>query len=258
MNTFLSKFPFRATKPKSAPASRKISSWVDEEDARIVYVLRPRARRISIKIDISNRRANVTVPGSARKLEAARRFVREKYDWILVQFEALPAAQPFVDGGRILFRGALCTLHNPGGRGRPGFDPATNRLIIPAPEGALAGRTKRFLIRQAREALTHCTTVHAAALGKHVDKISVRDTSSRWGSCVSRPSGNHISYSWRLICAPPFVLDYVCAHECAHLVHPDHSKAFWDQCNALVDTVAPAKAWLKKNGHKLHAVGAQA
>ncbi len=231
---------------------------MDEDDPRIVYFLRPRARRVSIKIDTSGRRATVTVPRTARQLAAAKRFVREKYDWILVQFEALPAPQPFQDGGNILFQGELYDLHNPGGRGRPGFDAAQKRLIIPAPEGALAGRTKRFLIRQAREALINCTTVHAAALGKRVDKISVRDTSSRWGSCVSRPSGNHISYSWRLICAPPFVLDYVCAHECAHLIHPDHSKAFWDQCNALVETVAPAKAWLRKNGHKLHAVGAEA
>ncbi len=131
-------------------------------------------------------------------------------------------------------------------------------MVVPAPEGTLEGRTKRFLIRQAREALTACTHVHAGSLGKKVDKISVRDTSSRWGSCKKggRNKGGEISYSWRLICAPPFVLDYVAAHECAHLIEANHGRGFWDLCDELVDTVKPAKRWLNLNGAHLHAVGA--
>lgn len=233
------------------------TSWVDENDPRIVYYLRPRARRISIKMDTAGRKVAVTVPGYERRLKDAQKFVREKYDWILVQLEAMPKAQPFVDGGEILFRGEAYQLHSPTQRGHPSFDQGLKHLIVPAHTDTLSGRTKRFLIREAREALTNCTHVHASTLGKRVDKISVRDTSSRWGSCVSRKSGTHISYSWRLVCAPPFVLDYVAAHECAHLVHADHSKKFWGLCGELVDTVKPAKAWLRKHGDALHAVGAE-
>ena len=242
---------------KTAASSSGNTSWVDENDGRITYYLRPRARRIRIKMDAANRKVAVTVPGSASKLKDAKRFVRDKYDWILVQLEAFPPAQSFVDGGELLFLGEIYTLHSPGLRGRPKINQERKHLIIPAHPDTLEGRTKRFLIRTAREALSNCTHVHASALGKTVDKISVRDTSSRWGSCVSRKSGTHISYSWRLICAPPFVLDYVTAHECAHLVHPDHSKDFWKLCNELVDTVKPAENWLKKHGNKLHAVGAR-
>ncbi len=208
-------------------------------------------------MDVANRKVAVTVPGNASKLKDAKQFVREKYDWILVQMEAFPPAQAFVDGAEILFRGEIYRLYSPDTRGRPKVDEGLKHLIIPAHPDTLEGRAKRFLIREARIALTNCTRVHARALGKTVDKISVRDTSSRWGSCVSRRTGNHISYSWRLICAPPFVLDYVTAHECAHLIHPDHSKNFWKLCNELVDTVKPAESWLKKHGNKLHAVGAR-
>ncbi len=207
-------------------------------------------------MDTAGRTIAVTVPGHQRRLKSAQKFVREKYDWILVQLEALPAAQPFIQGGNILFRGETYKLHSPSERGHPSYDEQSKRLIVPAHPDTLSGRTKRFLIREAREALTNCTYVHAGALGKRVDKISVRDTSTRWGSCVSRKTGNHISYSWRLICAPPFVLDYVAAHECAHLVHADHSKNFWRLCNDMVDTVKPAKAWLRKHADQLHAVGA--
>jgi len=262
MNGFLShlnlaKLNLRSANRKTAGRASSNTSWSDENDGRITYYLRPRARRIRIKMDAANRKVAVTVPGSARKLTDAKRFVRDKYDWILVQLEAFPPVQPFVDGGEVLFRGEIYTLYSPSLRGRPKVYAELKHLIVPAHKDTLEGRTKRFLIREAREALTNCTRVHTSALGKTVDKISVRDTSSRWGSCVSRKSGNHISYSWRLICAPPFVLDYVTAHECAHLVHPDHSKDFWNLCNDLVDTVKPAEAWLKNHGNKLHAVGAR-
>ncbi len=238
--------------------SRQILQWVDENDARIVYRLRPRARTIRINIDNANRKVSVTVPQSQQKLAEAKRFVKTHTDWINVQLEALPPPMPFVDGGTILFRGERFTLINPGGRGRPYVDRDTRTLVVPAPEGALPGRAKRFLIRQARMALEDRTHHHAQKLGKTVEKISVRDTASRWGSCVTRRGKSQINYSWRVICAPPFVLDYLCAHECAHMVHMDHSKNFWALCDTLVDCVKPANVWLKKNGSLLHAVGAEA
>lgn len=219
-------------------------------------------------MDNAKRQMVISAP-SERQMPAARRFAREKKDWIAVHLEALPPAYPFIKGQSILYRGALTTLISPEGRGKPRFDAAVYdesgarlsapKLVIPAPEGALEGRARRFLIREAREALTTCTYFHAEQLGQiirpvHVSKITVRDTRSRWGSCT--PDG-HISYSWRLICAPPFVLDYVAAHEVAHLIEANHSRAFWDVVDQLVDTAKPARKWLRDNGGKLHAVGAQ-
>lgn len=209
-------------------------------------------------MDAARREIGVTVPGHARQLAASRRFVQKKWDWIQVQLETLPPAQPFVHDGEVLFQGEVFALICPGPRGRASIDDVNRQIIVPAPEGTLEGRTKRFLIRQAREALTQCTHYHAGQLGREVETISVRDTSSRWGSCVKSrgPRGGKISYSWRLVCAPPFVLDYVAAHECAHLVEANHGKDFWALVDELVDTVKPAKKWLNSNGAYLHAVGA--
>lgn len=255
---------FKTLKLKSgarsqAKADGVQTKWIDADDPRIAYYLRPRARRISIKIDASKREVMVTVPRTKARLNDAQNFVRDKYDWILVQLEALPPAQPFVDGGFILFHGDFYQLLCPSPRGRPFIDHDKKHIYVPASPDTLEGRTKRFLIREARQALTQATQVHAGTLGKTIDKISVRDTSSRWGSCKkgSYGAGGQISYSWRLVCAPPYVLDYVTAHECAHLVEANHGAGFWALCDSLVDTTAPAKHWLSQNGAQLHAVGAQ-
>lgn len=242
-----------------APA-KKNTAWVDERDARIIYRLRPRAQRISIKIDTAKREITVAVPKHSKRLQAAQNFVEQKWDWVQVQLETLPRAQPFIDGGSILFQGEMYTLHCPKKSGRAWVDHEARAINVPASPDTFEGRAKRFLIRQAREALANCSHVHAGALGKKIESISVRDTSSRWGSCKkgSPLKGGTISYSWRLVCAPPYVLDYVCAHECAHLVEANHGKGFWALCDELVDTVKPAKQWLNKNGHLLHAVGANA
>ena len=174
-----------------------------------------------------------------------------------MQLESLPVPQPFVPGGQILVRGDFYTLHHVGGRARPRINHDAREISLSAPDGAFDGRVRRFLIREARAALTDATHHYAALLGREVEKISVRDTRSRWGSCITRKGKGHISYSWRLISAPPFVLKYVAAHECAHMIEDNHSAAFW----AVVDRIYPdtqlAKRWLKQNGGRLHAVGAE-
>lgn len=234
----------------------------DSDEPRIIYKIEPRARRISIKLDAAGRMAIVTAPHD-RDMVAARKFAKEKSDWIKVHLQELPPAQPFIHGGKIYFKGALTHILSEDGRGRPKFQPGYKdedldqtippQLIVPAPLGALEGRMRRFLIRQAREALEPATYKYAQMLGKEVHKITVRDTKSRWGSCAQN---GHISYSWRLICAPEWVLDYVAAHEAAHLVEANHSQDFWDVVDQLVDTATAGRKWLNRHGSKLHAVGA--
>jgi len=185
------------------------------------------------------------------------RFVQEQKDWIEVQLESLPPPQPFTHNAPILFEGEIYRLVHAEGRSRPKVDRTSKEIIVSAPEGTLQGRVKRLLIREARDQLTESTHHYAEKLGREVEKIQVRDTSSRWGSCITRAGKGHISYSWRLISAPPFVLDYVAAHECAHMIEANHSAAYW----AVVDSIFPdykrAKKWLRKNGAFLHAVGAE-
>jgi len=93
---------------------------------------------------------------------------------------------------------------------------------------------------------------HAAKLGVQIGGITLKDTRSRWGSCTAQ---GQLSLSWRLIFAPPHVLDYVCAHEVAHRLEMNHSPRFW----ALVEQQSPhrhaATLWLRQHGAALLRVG---
>lgn len=242
---------------KNTAISRQKSVWPEERDSRVAYYLRPRAKRVRINVDAARRRIMVSVPGHVGNLPKAKRFAAQKWDWIQVQLEALPPAQPLYPESEILLFGETFTLKCPSTRGRAWVDDTLKTVNVPALPETFSGRTRRFLMREARRALTERTQIYADRIGKTVAKISVRDTSSRWGSCKQGRAGGEISYSWRLICAPPFVLDYVVAHECAHLVHADHSKRYWALLDTMVDTVKPANTWLNKNGARLHAVGAE-
>ena len=256
MGSFLSNLARK--KPSTANADAKdLFPFRDEDDPRIVYKLSDRARRISLKVNTAEREVSVIVPG-IRALSKAKKFARDQQDWIDVQLESLPPPMPFLPGGHILMRGELYELISPPGRGRPKVNHERRIINVPSPDAeSFPGRVRRFMIREAREELEAASHFYADKLGKRIGKVSVRDTSSRWGSCITRKGEGHISYSWRLISAPPFVLDYVAAHECAHMIEANHSKAFWDVCDSINDDVKKAKKWLRKNGAHLHAVGAE-
>ena len=261
MASFLSKWgktpkPNQSHSKKIAKPKEKLTLR-DPDDPRIVYKISDRARRTSLKVRDSEREVEVVVPGKA-KLKQAYLYAKQNMDWINIQLESLPPAQPFIPDAKILLRGESYTLVRPETRERPRIDHVHKRILVPAPdEAAFSGRVRRLLIREARQELESATHYYADKLSKKVGKISVRDTSSRWGSCITRNGEGHISYSWRLISAPPFVLEYVAAHECAHLVEANHSTAFWNVCKSISEDVKPAKAWLRKNGALLHAVGAE-
>ena len=223
----------------------------------MLYVLSERAKRISLKVKPGSREVHVVVPG-LRAFPKARAFAQQQRDWIDVQLEALPPPQPFVPGKEILFQGQYFRLVNPQGRQQARVDRAGQKIIVPSLDlESFPKRVRRFLISEARAELEAASHHYAAELDKRIGKVSIRDTETRWGSCITRNGEGHISYSWRLICAPPEILEYVAAHECAHMIEANHSAAFWAVCDRIFDDVKGAKRWLNKNGSTLHAVGAE-
>jgi hypothetical protein len=124
-------------------------------------------------------------------------------------------------------------------------------LSAPGPSDRAPIRALAFLKNEARAELTRAANLYASRLGSEIRKITLRDPKSRWGSCTSL---GDISFSWRLIMAPPAVLDYVAAHEAAHLVEMNHSPRFW----AVVDSIKPGwkaeRNWLRKEGAALHRI----
>ena len=115
-------------------------------------------------------------------------------------------------------------------------------------------RVLDYLTGEARRELAVRARAKAALLGARVAAVTVRDTRSRWGSCSAT---GRLSFSWRLILTPDAVLDYVVAHEVAHLKEMNHSARFWAVCARLTAEVEAPRAWLKANGARLLRYGAK-
>lgn len=212
-----------------------------------------RARRYTLRIQAATRTVVLTMPmrGSLRD---ARAFAERSGAWIAARLKRLPQAIPFADELELPLRGTPHRItHRAGARGTVWTEGGEPPLICVAgkPEH-LARRVRDFLKREAKRDLDAASRRYAAMLGVSIKRIAIRDQTSRWGSCTA---AGVLSYSWRLILAPPAVLDYLAAHEVAHLVEMNHSARFW----ALLDRICPdwerAKRWLNAQGTALHRYG---
>ena len=220
----------------------------------LLLSVNPRARRISIRIDARAGRA-VAVAPRERLLGDAVAFARSKAAWIAERLEARVEGRPLEPGQTIPVHGRPTRLEATGTSGAARLvEDADGPVIRSGGEGeGFARRVENLLKREARQALLDRTEVHIRALNQKPVKVSIVDTRSRWGSCS--PHNRSIRYSWRVVLAPPAVLDYLAAHEVAHLVHADHSPAYWSVVHGLVGDHRPFRAWLKAHGQALHAVG---
>lgn len=218
----------------------------------------PRARRLSIRIDARAGEAVLIAP-SERKLAEVVAFARTKTDWMRERLAERPQGTPIQPGAVIDLFGRPTRLISTGGTGAARLtEDADGPLIASGGEGeAYARRVENLFKRVARDTLQTRTEVHLRTLGQDAGrgpvKMSIADPKSRWGSCS--PHNRSIRYSWRVIMAPPAVIDYLAAHEVAHLVHADHSPAYWAVVQRLVGDHRPFRKWLRENGPALHAVG---
>jgi hypothetical protein len=215
----------------------------------------PRARNYTLRVAGPARTPVLTMPrrGSLRE---ARRFLDRHAGWLQRQIDRLPAPMPIVDGAAIPLRGVAHVIrHRPGARGatRAVDGDGVPALSVGGEARHLRRRVLDFLKREARRDLDAAVMRHAAAIGVRAKAIRLRDQTSRWGSCATT---GHLSFSWRLIMAPPRVLDYLAAHEVAHLRELNHSRRFWVLVELMCADTAAARAWLNANGATLHAVGA--
>jgi predicted metal-dependent hydrolase len=204
-----------------------------------------RARRLSLRVSRLTGTVTLTIPQRAPEREALA-FLESREDWIAGHLAAIvPSDRPGL-GEQVPFAGEMLTLAGGTGRIRREDD----RLILHTGK-PVGPQVSAFYKTQARTALTESSDRYAAQVGRSYRKITLRDTRSRWGSCSSRGG---LMYSWRLIMAPPAVLDYVAAHEVAHLVEMNHSAAFWGVVKRICPDYAPLRQWLRDNGEDLHRV----
>jgi len=211
-----------------------------------------RARRLIVKVDPVKGRVIVTAP-TKRALADAIDFARTRAPWIARELDAGAMARPFASGEIFPFRGAPVEIEA-SGRMRGGVTMERGKIIADGDPRHLNRRIVDWLKKEARAVLTERVDYYSARLSRRRGPISIRDTRSRWGSCARDGS---LSFSWRLIMAPPEILDYVAAHECAHLVHLNHSPAYWRTLQSLDVDPRAARDWFSANGQSLYAYGAE-
>ncbi len=204
-----------------------------------------RARRLSLRVSQLDGRVTLSLPDRASQSEAIA-FIREKENWIRHQLGRRPVEITPDIGGSVMLQGEIIPILAGKSRAERLLD---GQLFVPGDPTKVPVRIAAFLKLMARERLGRACDEFSAQLGKGIRRISLRDTRSRWGSCSGH--GN-LMFSWRLIMAPPDVLDYVAAHEVAHLVEMNHSAAFWAVVSDIYPDHQAPRQWLRQNGARLH------
>ncbi len=207
-----------------------------------------RARRLYLRVDPTappDLPVELILPRGVGLAEGLR-FARAKSGWVANRLAALPPPQPFADGATFEIADETLTIRHVGGGGATRRDGAT--LLVAGREDHLARRVRDWIKSEARDVLTARSRELAVRIDRPVRLVRISDPRSRWGSCS--PDGR-LSYSWRLVLAPSFVLDYVVAHEVAHLVHLNHGQRFWRLVVELAGDIDTPRAWLHRHGPRL-------
>jgi len=241
---------FFKTKPK-IPASTELRI-----DGRMVSVaVRIHARARSYRLSLPTSGPVLTLPPNGKWPEAEA-FLLRHINWLAARINRAPEAVHLGDGGTVPLRGTRHRIIGTGkvrGRVEPSVVDGESVLLVPGDPAHQARRLVDWLKAEAAIDLAARTAIHAERLGVTVRSIKMRSQSSRWGSCSS--TGN-LNYNWRLIIAPPHVLDYVAAHEVAHLVEMNHSEQFWATVKRTLPDMERGRAWLKAHGRELMLYGA--
>lgn len=242
--TFLQK-PVRPSDPKIRT--------IDVSGKAVPLTIRPdaRARRMTLRIVPGGQALTLTVPKGLRQREIDD-FLSRHQGWLESRLSRFPSVTKPMSGRYLPIRGVPHRIVSTGkSRDRTEIMEIDGEAVLSVggEEIHLGRRIRDFLKREAKLDLEEAARRHAATVNRKVNAIALKDTKSRWGSCSH--DGN-LSFSWRIVMAPPYVIDYLAAHEVAHLVEMNHSARFWSICEQLSPSMLEAKHWLKRNGAMLH------
>lgn len=212
-----------------------------------------RARRMALRLDTKERVMYLVVP-PRHNPKTAHDFAREYSDWIEEKLSELPAPVKFHNGSTIpLFgRDVKIRIHYDPALKKTTFELRPRVLHVYTNRRDVNGRIARFLKQEAEKIIKALAVEKAARIGKKIAEVKIRDTKTRWASCAD---DGKLNFSWRLIFAPWDALDYVVAHEVAHLVHMNHGPAFWGLCARLSASFDFGRDWMRDHGHSLMRFG---
>jgi predicted metal-dependent hydrolase len=229
------------------------ASWLHAGGAVPLRVrAHPRARRIALRLDAAGDTIEMVLPRRCSQREALR-FLEASRGWIDARLAKLPPRIVFAAGAIVPVMDVPHPIRAVGkssGRGAVWIEDGA--ICVAGDPAFLPRRVRDFLRALAKRELTARAERMALTIEHKVKRVTVRDTVSRWGSCAR--SGN-LSFSWRLIFAPEAVIDYVVAHEVAHLVHMNHGMRFWRLVEKLQPGTKAQRLWLNRNRLRLMRIG---
>ncbi|WP_116130760.1 M48 family metallopeptidase [Tropicimonas sp. IMCC34043] len=212
---------------------------------RVLLRRSARARRFSLRVSRLDGRVTLTLPANVAERRGIA-FVEEKAGWLRQRLSERTPDIPVAVGTVLTVAGQPLVVA-PSSRSR--IDPAAGVIAVARSSRSVPTTVAALLRGLARDRVVAASDDHSGRLGRPYARITLRDTRSRWGSCSAEGA---LMYSWRLILAPPGVLDYVCAHEVAHLAEMNHGPQFWATVERLRPDYGPDRSWLRRHGEDLH------
>lgn len=251
-------------RPRQRPLPSEVRLDLGDREVAVAVRRSERAVRYSLRLSADGEPV-LTLPGRGGSFAEAVSFLERHRGWLDDRLSRRPAKVPFAPGAILPLRGRPHLVeHHAERRGTVWLDgsaeatpPTPDQDLLP--KICVAGgvehvsrRVADFLKREARADLTRAVEIHTRRLGVKAAAIRLKDTKTRWGSCTAE---GELSFSWRVVLAPPHVLDYLAAHEVAHLREMNHSHRFWAHVAATCPAWREGRHWLKTQGVALHAYG---
>lgn len=241
-------------KPSNKTASRAAHILMMEgAEFPVEIVNNTRSKRLTLRMKPDGRGAKVTTPPHVSDQEVVG-FIEKNQNWLAVRLARMPKSTIPQDGVLVLYEGVeykITHLDRKRGIVEAKQIAGEPTLLVPGEVEHMPRRVIDFMKKQARTKLDLAVTDYSARLGVRAKSIRITDSKSRWGSCSTTRT---LSFSWRIVMAPPAVLHYLAAHEVAHLREMNHSDRFWKLVEELCPDMQVQKSWLRRHGPALHSV----
>jgi len=205
-------------------------------------------RRLSLRMGRDGQSLNIVAPPRI-SIRQIMTFVQTQEEWVITQINRQPTPNILAPNSFVPLYDQLHQIISLPDQRRGIVTIKEAKILVPGDPTHLVRRVRDAIIREAGISCRHIAEQKTTRLHRPTAPITLRDTKSRWGSCNAN---GRLSFSWRLVMAPLQVLDYVVAHEVAHLVHLNHGPDFWALCQSLCDhDMASSRRWLRQKGHSL-------
>lgn len=220
---------------------------LDQHQVPLVVRRNRRSKRIYLRYNPADHIFALTLPQSTMVSEGVD-FIHTKAEWIADILNHMPLKKHIKPGVVVPILGQKHRVRYVD-KLRGSFALRHGELLVSGPREMLPRRIEDGLKKIIRNELYDLACYKASLIGRSINRVTLRDTSSRWGSCSS---DRNLMFSWRLVFAPYEVIDYVVSHEVAHLRHMNHSQNFWNTVEMLSPDYESWKDWLKYHGKELY------